>query len=75
MASGELGAVLTICRAAVLAPEAVGENEMASVQSAPTAKVLPQVLAAIKKSPGFAPVNESAEKDRVAFPVLVSVTV
>jgi hypothetical protein len=75
MTSGELGELLTICRTAVLAPEAVGENEMASVQSAPTARVLPQVLTAIKKSPGFAPVNEAAENDRVAFPILVSVTV
>jgi len=73
--SGELAALLIICKTALRAPEAVGAKEIVSVQFAPAARLLPQVFASIGKSPTFAPENVSPAIVSVASPVLVNVTV
>src|ERR1700744_3020098 len=75
MLSGELAAFVIICRIALRAPEAVGSKEIVSVQFALAARLLPQLLAIIGKSPTFAPENVSPDILRAASPVLVNVTV
>ena len=59
---------------AARAPGAVGPKIMVTAQLPPAATVLPQVLAVMLKSPGFAPVIVTPEIVKVAVPVLVMVT-
>jgi hypothetical protein len=73
--SGELAALLIICKTAVRVPEAVGSNEIPIAQLAPLVKVLPQVFDSIGKSPIFAPAKVIPEIVSVASPVLVNITV
>ena len=73
--SGELAASLTIWTLALREPEAVGEKETPTVQFAPGAIVLPQVLLSIRKSPGFIPTRLIDETVSVPSPVSVRVMV
>jgi hypothetical protein len=73
--SGELAALLIICKIALRAPEAVGSNEIPIVQLAPIAKVLPHVFDSIGKSAVFAPAKIIPESVSIASPLFVRVTV
>jgi len=71
--SGELAELLTICRLALRAPEAVGLNETEIAQFCPDDRPLPHVLPWIEKSPGFVPAKVTDEIVIPESPVLVNV--
>lgn len=70
-----LGAALSLkSRVAVRIPVVVGANTILAVQLAEAARLVPQVLEAIRKSPAFAPVITTLLMLTVVDPLLLSVT-
>src|SRR5207302_823896 len=67
-------ALSAMARVPLRAPRAVGVKVTSTVHDAAGARVAPQVLAAMAKSPGLAPPIAILVMVRTAVPVLVSVT-
>ena len=72
---GEFAAPSVAAKLAVAAPVAVGLNAICSVQLAPAAKEVEQVLPVISNSPAFEPAKVKDFTDRAVAPGLVKVMV
>jgi hypothetical protein len=62
-------------RVALLAPVAEGLNSTLTVQLAPVARLVPQVVADCRKSPAFVPVNVKLRPVSVLARLFLTVTV